>query len=114
MLCITAFWPARLPQQGHDLPKPPSQGESAAHPRAAVTEIRSHSHFVPQAAVSGCSNKCEENKTYSITSSASESSLSGTVRPSILAVSALIISSNFVDCMTGRSAGFAPLRMWPV
>ena len=51
---------------------------------------------------------------HSITSSASESSLSGTVSPSILAVSALMISSNLVDCMTGRSAGFAPLRMWPV
>src|SRR5262249_16451425 len=51
---------------------------------------------------------------HSITSSAATSSLSGTVRPSILAVSALMTSSNFVDCMTGRSAGFAPLRMRPV
>src|SRR5262249_3036926 len=51
---------------------------------------------------------------HSITSSAMESSLSGTVRPSILAVSALMTSSNLVDCMTGRSAGLAPLRMRPV
>ena len=35
-------------------------------------------------------------------------------RPSILAVWALITSSNLVDCTTGRSAGFAPLRMLPV
>jgi len=51
---------------------------------------------------------------HSITSSAVASSFSGTVRPSILAVSALMTSSNFVDCTTGRSAGFAPLRMRPV
>jgi hypothetical protein len=37
----------------------------------------------------------------------------GTVRPSVLAVLRLIASSNFVDCMTGRSAGFSPLRMRP-
>ena len=41
------------------------------------------------------------------------SSVSGTVRPSILAVSALMTSSNLVDCTTGRSAGLAPLRMRP-
>src|SRR5262249_23757942 len=51
---------------------------------------------------------------HSITSSAAASSLSGTVRPSILAVEALITSSNLLDCTTGKSAGFAPLRMRPV
>jgi hypothetical protein len=50
---------------------------------------------------------------YSITSSAATSSLSGTVRPSILAVWALMTSSNLLDCTTGRSAGLAPLRMRP-
>ena len=49
----------------------------------------------------------------SITSSAATSSLSGTVRPSTLAVWALMTSSNLVDCTTGSSAGFVPLRMWP-
>src|SRR5262249_15105006 len=48
---------------------------------------------------------------HSITSSAATSSLSGTMRPSILAVGTLMTSSNFVDCTTGKSAGFAPLRM---
>src|SRR5262249_53225665 len=48
---------------------------------------------------------------HSITSSAATSSLSGTVRPSILAVWALMTSSNLVDCTTGRSAGLVPLRM---
>src|SRR5215831_8876154 len=50
---------------------------------------------------------------HSITSSAVASSLSGTVRPSILAVEALMTSSNLVDCTTGKSAGFAPLRIRP-
>src|SRR5262249_2243929 len=38
---------------------------------------------------------------HSITSSAVASSVGGTVRSSIRAVSALMISSNFVDCITG-------------
>jgi hypothetical protein len=50
---------------------------------------------------------------HSITSSARASSVGGTVRPSILAVSALMTNSNLLDCITGRSAGFAPLRMRP-
>jgi hypothetical protein len=50
---------------------------------------------------------------YSITSSARASSIGGTSRPSALAVCRLITSSNLVDCRTGRSAGFAPLRMLP-
>jgi hypothetical protein len=48
---------------------------------------------------------------YSITSSASASNLSGISRPSAFAVLRLITNSNFVDCWTGRSAGFSPLRM---
>ena len=51
---------------------------------------------------------------YSITSSAVASSVGGTVRPSILAVSWLMTSSNLLACTTGRSAGLAPLRMRPV
>src|SRR5262249_41480539 len=50
---------------------------------------------------------------HSITSSARASSFSGTVRPSILAVWALMTSPNLADCTTGRSAGLAPLRMRP-
>jgi len=37
----------------------------------------------------------------------------GTSRPSVLAVLRLMINSSFVACMTGRSAGFSPLRMRP-
>src|SRR5262245_53071843 len=51
---------------------------------------------------------------HSITSSAVASSVGGTVRPSSRAVWWLMTSSNFVDCTTGKSAGFAPLRTRPV
>src|SRR5215472_3748046 len=47
---------------------------------------------------------------YSITSSARASRGGGTVRPSVLAVLRLIISSYFVGACTGRSAGFSPFR----
>src|SRR6516164_7263482 len=48
---------------------------------------------------------------HSITSSASASSVGGTVRPSAVAAFALKTNSNFVGCCTGRSAGLAPFRM---
>src|SRR5262249_40818179 len=50
---------------------------------------------------------------HSITSSARPERGSGTVMPSAPAVLRLRISSPFVDCTTGRSAGFSPLRMRP-
>src|SRR5215510_6962164 len=49
----------------------------------------------------------------SITSSARASSASGTVRLSMRAVSALITSSNFDACTTGKSVDLAPLRIRP-
>src|SRR5262245_35650757 len=48
---------------------------------------------------------------HSITSSASCWRCNGTSRPSALAVCMLMTNSNFVDCSTGRSAGFAPFRI---
>src|SRR5262249_18848927 len=48
---------------------------------------------------------------HSITSSASNCSALGTSMPSARAVCRLITNSNLVDCKTGRSAGFAPLRI---
>src|SRR5262249_29908839 len=51
---------------------------------------------------------------HSITSSAMARSDGGTVTPSILAVSALMTSSNLADCTTGKSAGLTPSRMRPV
>ena len=50
---------------------------------------------------------------HSITSSARASSVGGTSRPSALAVLRFRMSSNFVGCMTGRSAGLAPERILP-
>ncbi len=46
-----------------------------------------------------------------ITSSACPSSDGGIVSPRALAVLRLMTSSNFVGCSTGRSPGFAPLRI---
>ena len=48
---------------------------------------------------------------YSITSSASASSLGGISRPIAFAVFKLITSSNFVGSSTGRSSGLAPFRI---
>jgi hypothetical protein len=56
----------------------------------------------------------QTNLRYSVTSSALASSVGGTVRPSIRAICALMTSANLLDCTTGRSAGFSPLRMRPV
>jgi hypothetical protein len=51
---------------------------------------------------------------HSITSSATLSSDGGTLMSSVRAVSALMTSSNLDACTTGKSAGFAPLRMRPI
>src|SRR5262249_30873391 len=51
---------------------------------------------------------------HSITSSASASSVGGISRPSAFAVFRLMTNSNLVACITGRSAGFSPLRTRPV
>src|SRR5262249_160899 len=50
---------------------------------------------------------------HSITPSASPSSLSRTVRPRVVGVWWLMTSSIFDTCITGKSAGRAPLRMRP-
>src|SRR5262249_47403686 len=48
---------------------------------------------------------------HSITSSARASSVGGISKPKTLAVFRLTTNSNLVPCCTGRSAGFAPLRI---
>ena len=57
---------------------------------------------------SGCLPVCGG---YSITSSARASSVAGTVMPSALAVFILMTSWKRVGCSTGKSAGWAPLRI---
>ena len=56
---------------------------------------------------SRCANK-RHHAIHSMTSSARATRFGGTVRPSVLTVLRLITSSNFVGCITGRSAGFTP------
>ena len=58
-------------------------------------------------------SRCSKN-TYSITSLASICIEIGTSIPRALAVFALMTNSNLVDCCTGKSEGFASLRMRPV
>ena len=53
----------------------------------------------------------QQGASHSITSSASVSSIGGTVRPSVFAVLRLITKSNFIGCCTGRSAGFVPRKI---
>src|SRR5262249_30596074 len=69
--------------------------------------------FATQSANSGIA-RCNNLRGYSITSSASNWIELGTSMPSALAVRTLMTNSNLLDCKTGRSAGFAPLRIRPV
>src|SRR5215472_11344492 len=62
---------------------------------------------------SGADERDELAPPHSITSSARPDRGRGTVMPSALAVFKLMISSTFVACCVGRSAGFSPLRMRP-
>ena len=66
-----------------------------------------HGRKVPERAVSNRGKTCA----YSITSSARACSVSGTVRPSALAVLRLSTNSNFVGCSTGKSAGLEPFKI---
>ena len=63
---------------------------------------------LPRAVVS----RCSKEPGYSITSSARADKPGGTSMPSALAVVRLMTSSNLVGCSTGRSAGFAPFRIF--
>src|SRR5262249_37630118 len=66
-----------------------------------------------------CSRRAAEERDemapphHSITSSARARSVGGNASPSTLAVFKLMMNSNLVDCTTGKSAGFSPLRMRP-
>jgi hypothetical protein len=75
--------------------------------KADVTLLNFDVRFTPNSGLMQCSKE----RRYSITSSAMESTPAGIVRPSVFAVLRLMTSSNLVDCITGRSAGFAPLRI---
>src|SRR5262249_17428961 len=88
-----------------------------SRPRAAEEPDHRHRWLLRARRERPCGRAAEQRDEratfHSITSSASASSLSGIWRPSALAVLRLMTSSNFVGCMTGRSAGFSPLRILP-
>jgi hypothetical protein len=94
---------------GHQLPRHFTEGAAAVPLRvdSKVAKRRGRwTNFDQRAA--------QQTGRYSITSSAVVSSACGIDKPSALAVLRLITSSNLVDCCTGNSAGFAPLRIRPV
>ena len=79
---------------------------SALPPKADIVQHGGNVRFVPEADMQG-----SEEHHYSITSSARSRAEVGNAIPIALAVLRLIMNSNFVGCSTGRSAGFAPLRI---
>src|SRR5262249_14358185 len=90
------------------------EGMSALPPKTDMVQQDRDVCLVPKADILRSSKEGR----YSITSSASCWSLSGTSRPSVLAVLRLMTSSNLVGCSTGNSAGLAPCMtlatIWPV
>src|SRR6516162_3195264 len=60
-----------------------------------------------------CANSGHYGCSYSMISSASAERFGGTSMPSALAVLRLMMNSNLLDCTTGKSAGFSPLRILP-
>src|SRR5262245_17289369 len=80
---------------------------SALPPKADIERSDGDVRFVPTAAVSNRSKQLS----YSISSSARSRNDSGTVRPIAFEVLRLTISSSLVGSWTGRSPGFAPLRI---
>jgi ABC transporter substrate binding protein len=93
------------------LPDRPRRGSSepdAPHPLGLLRERRER----PQRRAAKQTD--ELAAPHSITSSARASSVGGMSMLSVFAISRLMISSNLVGCCTGKSAGFAPLRIRPV
>jgi hypothetical protein len=76
--------------------------------KADIAQCSRHVSNVPQP------DSRTASKHHSITSSARTSINGGIARPSTFAVFRLRTNSNLADCTTGRSAGLAPLRIWPV
>src|SRR5262245_24723224 len=86
--------------------------------RPAVEEADHRRHWLLRARRERPRSRAAEQRdelapSHSITSSARAMSVRGTSRPSDLAVLRLMMSSTLVDCWTGRSAGFSPLRIRP-
>src|SRR5262245_50928250 len=88
--------------------------DSSASPQQADIDGQArHVADVPEPDVCTATNDIGGCTVYSITSSAATWRSRGTLRPSILAVLRLMTNSKRVDCVTGRSPGFSPLRILP-
>jgi hypothetical protein len=87
----------------------PACATSALPLKADVCHCVRHVAEVPQRDSRSAANKFH----HSITWSARAKSVGGIVNPSALAVFRLMTSSNLMFCWTGRSAGLAPLRIFP-
>src|SRR6516165_10212314 len=83
------------------------QPMSALPPKADIGQCDCDVRIVPKADILRRSEECR----YSITSSAATSKVAGTVKPIAFADFRLTTSSNLLGRSTGRSAGFAPLRI---
>src|SRR5215468_9464880 len=85
--------------------------------RRAKTEVPDHRYrLLRPRRERPCRGAAEQSdelaaRNHSITSSARASSVGGTSMPSALAVFRLMARFTFVDCITGRLAGFSPRRI---
>src|SRR2546427_9148500 len=105
-----------LGNQANTRPKMPEYGlRSSSSASVAALPRRRRSTIanpVPSAQLTDAPKQTTRRGSgYSITSSARASSVGGTSRPSAFAVLRLMTNATRVDCSTGKSAGFSPLRM---
>jgi hypothetical protein len=82
---------------------------SGLHPRTDIIRPSRLVRSVPTTDSRSAANKFD----HSITSSARAKRVGGIVNPSALAVIRLMTSSTLVLCWIGKSAGLAPLRIFP-
>ena len=86
--------------------KTPCEQNESGYP--SIADMRADIDWCLLLVHNSCQSRRSKRHLYSITSSARESSVGGTSRPSALAVLRLITSSYLVGTWTGRSAGFRP------
>src|SRR5262249_16615612 len=110
----TTLDPAEFAQPLHEGGDPLALGCRRA--RAKVPDGRQLTCLLRARGKRPCDRRAAEQRDeraplHSITSSARAMSVGGISRPRARAVLRLITNSNLVDCWTGRSDGFAPLRI---
>jgi len=116
------FPPAPISGMMGDAPRPPDQARSRSRHSWCMFSKGSLAFCAQRAlaAAGSFGGRCGHlgflrcSNLYSTTSSAVASSAAGMSMPSALAVLRLTTKLNLVGCTTGRSAGFAPLRIRPV